>query len=45
MQSRSLLRKESDGKFSVFDFDWSSFHCGKRLEEAMLRFAVTHHAI
>ena len=38
-------RKESDGKFSVFSFEGSSFHCGKRLEETMLRFEVTHHAI
>lgn len=38
-------RSESGGRFSVFCMEASSLHCGKGLEETMLGFARTHHAI
>jgi hypothetical protein len=38
-------RSESRGRFSVFCLEGSSLHVGKGLEETMLRFAATHHAI
>jgi hypothetical protein len=38
-------RRESRERFSVLGVEGSGVHCGKGLEEMMLRFAETHHAI
>jgi len=38
-------RRESGGRFSVFQMEGAGIHRGKGLEDVMLRFGGTHHAI